>query len=77
MKVFVVICKDRHCDDGITVHETRWGADQQIEKFKSNYSDMNYTWTEREYGRSIGWVRYVESHDDGPRAHIREVDLLP
>lgn len=75
MKVLVVICRDRHTDDGITVHETRWGADQQIEKFKASYTGL--TWTERDYGRSIGWVRYIESYDDGPRAHIREVDLQP
>lgn len=77
MKVFVVICRDRHCDDGITVHKTREGADDQIEEFKASYPDTHYTWTERDYGRLIGWVRYVDSHDDGPKAWIQEVDLQP
>lgn len=77
MKVFVAICRDRHCDDAITVHATREGADRQIEEFMAIYDPIDHQWTERDYGRSVGWVRYVESYDDGPRAHIREVDLLP
>lgn len=75
MKVFVAICCDRHCDDGITVHSTRAGADRQIEDFKASY--VGSKWNERAYGRSQGWVRYVESYDDGPRARIQEVELRP
>lgn len=74
-RVFIVICHDRHCDDGITVHVSRDGADREIEKFKASYD--RYGWTERDYGRSQGWVRYVDSHDDGPRARIQEVEIKP
>lgn len=78
MKVFVSICRDRHCDDGITVHETREGADRQIEEFKAIYVDSDYSWTEENYGRSSGWVRYVSSGGgDGPNARIQEMDLQP
>lgn len=78
MKLFVAFCHDRHIDPGITVHSTREGADHQIEEFKAFYDDMNYEWTEEDYGRSDGWVRYVSSsHDDGPNARIEEVELQP
>lgn len=77
MKIFVVICHDRHTDDGITVHTTREGADAKIEEFKASYPDTHYQWAERDYGRPAGWVRYVDSHDDGPKARIQEMELQP
>jgi hypothetical protein len=77
VKVYVVICHDRHVNDMITVHSTREGADRQVEEFKALYADYGYVWTERDYGRSVGWVRYVDSHDDGPKARIEETELRP
>lgn len=77
MKVFVVICHDRHTDDSITVHTTREGADTKIEEFRSLYSYVDYQWTERNYGRSSGWVRYVDTHDGGPNARIQEMETQP
>ncbi len=76
MKVFVVVCHDRNCDDGIiTAHSTREGADREVDDFKSIYT--GHEWTERDYGKSSGWVRYVDSYDDGPNARIQEMVLQP
>jgi len=77
MKVFIVVCHDRHSGDAITVHATRAGADDRLEEFRSFFSAIDHQWTERNYGRSQGWVRYVETHDDGPRVRIQEVELMP
>lgn len=78
MRVFVVYCHDRHVDPGISVHQTRAGADRHIEEFMASYSDDGYTWTEENFGRASGWVRYVDSRiGDGPNARIQEVELLP
>jgi len=78
VKVFVAICHDRHVDDGITVHTTRAGADAKVEEFRSRYDAVDYQWTERNYGRDIGWIRYLESNGgDGPSARIQEMELQP
>lgn len=73
--LYVVVCRDRHRDDAITVHRTREGADRQIEEFKVGYEDLE--WSEQNYGRDIGWVRYVDSDEDGPSAIIQKVELKP
>lgn len=73
MKVFVVICHDRHVDDDITVHSTRESADRRLKEFQDIYE--GYEWRNRNYGRAHGWLRYVESHDDGPNARIQEMEL--
>jgi hypothetical protein len=73
--LYVVVCYDRHSGDGISVHATREGADTAIAAFQATYDDS--TWTERNYGRDQGWVRYVDTHDDGPRARIEETKLKP
>jgi hypothetical protein len=74
--VFVVVAQDRHTDDELTVCATRARADQRVEEIKASYAQSfakhGDTWTEREYGRSVGWVRYVDSHDDGPKIRIEE-----
>lgn len=78
MIVFVVIWKDRHCDDSITVHATREGADAEIERCKAIYADKmaeyDETWKERTVR---GWERCVEAYDDGPRGHIEKTELKP
>lgn len=35
MKIFIVICHDRHTDLMISAHRTRDGADSRIEEFKA------------------------------------------
>lgn len=78
MTVFVVYRNDRHVDPGISVHATRDGADRAIEEFKARFKSDGYSWSEKNYGRADGWVRYVASdHDDGPNARIQKVELRP
>lgn len=75
--LYIVICHDRHVNDQVTVHTTRQGADDQLAKFQAEYGE-DYAWTERTYGRSQGWVRYVDTGGgDGPSARIEETTLLP
>lgn len=75
--IFIVVCKDRHVDDVITVHVTRESADSEIERFKSEYERDGLEWHERDYGRKLGWVRYVDVDDtgDGPSARIQVSEL--
>lgn len=77
MEVFIVICEDRHFDAGISVHQTRAGADAKVEEFKEVYANRNYQWVERTYGRESGWLRYVDTIDDGPKARIEIGRLEP
>lgn len=76
--IYVLVCVDRHVDDEITLHRTQEGADLQIENFKARYRDRVEGWRERDYGRTAGWTRYVESdHDDGPRCRVERKELRP
>lgn len=76
MKLYIVFCHDRHVDPDITVYETREGADAAIENFKKSYAGQELEWTEENYGRDSGWVRYVASGGgDGPNARIQETEL--
>jgi hypothetical protein len=68
--VFVVYWHDRHIDPVISVHQTRVGADSKIDEHKALYDSDDYKWTEENYGRDHGWVRYVSSNDDGPNGRI-------
>lgn len=78
MTVFVVYWHDRHCDAAITVHATRESADNAIETHKSLYPDTMYSWSERRSpSMPASWVRYVSSHDDGPKGRIIESEVLP
>lgn len=77
MKVFVVYWHDRHCDAAITVHATRQSADDGIETHKSLYDKDRYRWTEHNYGREQGWVRYVSGGEEGPNGRILEREVLP
>lgn len=74
-ELFVVICMDRHTDDVITVHATRASADAEIDRFKAEYERDGVTWHEQDYGRDQGWVRYVDSHDEGPKARIELTEI--
>lgn len=79
-EIFLVICKDRHMDVRVSVHTTRQSADAAIEAFKTSYDDYKidppYQWTEREYGRAQGWLRYVKTDsDEGPCAYIERATL--
>ena len=74
--LYVVVCHDRHSDDSISVHATREGADAAIADFQAEYDD-SYTWTEQTYGHDEGWVRYVDTGDEGPWARIEETELEP
>lgn len=76
MKVYIVYCYDRHTDPTIAVHETLDGANAAIEEFKDSYPD-GLEWTEQNYGRTAGWLRYVDCGDDGQNARIQETELKP
>lgn len=76
MMVYIVCCYDRHVGTVAAVHRTRQGADGAIEEFKKTYNASAWTWTEEDYGRAQGWVRYVSSGGgDGPNAYIQETEL--
>lgn len=72
-QIFIVVWKDRHIDDTITVHRTRAGADRQLEIHMTDNADDDNPWVE--YGANGSWIRIVHGHDDGPRGHI-EVSVL-
>lgn len=75
MKIFIVVCNDRHTDPAMSAHRTRDGADRRIEDFKADYGN-EYSWTEEDYGRGCGWLRYVNSDsDEGPNARIESGEL--
>lgn len=75
--MFIVVCHDRRTDLAISVHRTRAGADARIEEFKADYDD-DYTWTEEDYGRDRGWLRFVATDsDEGPNARIEYGKLEP
>lgn len=80
-EIFIVLCFDRHIDEEISVHSTLAGAMAFVEKFKARYAegfaDRGDTWRERDYGRTAGWLRYVESYDDGPHVRIERGTLQP
>jgi hypothetical protein len=73
-EIFLVICKDRHVDLMVSAHTTLESANAAIETFKADYS-KDYEWTERDYGRSAGWLRYVDGGEDGPKAYIERSKL--
>lgn len=81
--VYVVVAEDRHCDPTISVHLTREGADERVEKHKAQdakrYEDIE--WSEEPRGQVIGaassWVFYLRSFDDGPNIRIEQQDLEP
>jgi hypothetical protein len=75
MKLYIVYLYDRHSDPQISVHATRDGADAAIEEFKNSYTEAGLEWVEQNYGRTAGWVRYVDCGDDGPNARIQEAEL--
>lgn len=66
--IFVVVCKDRHTDDDVTVCFTRDSADAVLDAFLDEYNDEEFV--EDDCG-APEWVRCVHAdHDDGPKAHI-------
>lgn len=71
--VFVVMLRERHIDEQITVHETLEGANAMVDQYGKDYE---VEWIERSYGRPR-WVRYVDcDNDDGPKCRIEEVTVL-
>lgn len=73
-QIFILVCRDRRSDTGISVHATREGADAALEEFKAIFDDLE--WRERTYGQPR-WCRYVDAHDDGPSAYIEISELRP
>jgi len=75
-EIFLVICKDRHVDLVVTAHTTRESADAEIAAFMRAYPSIQpCEWFERDYGRSQGWLRYVDAGDNAPRAYIERSTL--
>jgi hypothetical protein len=73
--IFVLVCRDRHADFGISVHATREGADAALEEFKTIYDDIGPgDWKEELWGQPK-WCRYVHAHDEGPSAYIEIGEL--
>lgn len=75
---FLVVRKDRHCDDQLSIHITLEGANAAIEEFKARYVEGDrspYDWKEQSYGREQKWLRYVDCHDDGPSVHIELLQI--
>jgi len=72
--VFVVVCRDRHTDDQITVHITRKGADERIVAFMSDYPE--HKWHDEEVSTEP-WIRLAVTDDDGPSVHLQIVELEP
>lgn len=68
-QAFLVICKDRHVDLGLSIHLTRAGADAAVAAFQAHYGD-DHAWVEESWG-APKWVRYVRSAEgDGPSAYV-------
>lgn len=75
--VFILVCRDRHTDLGLSVHLTREGADTALEEFKAIYSNIDPgDWKEEPWGQPK-WCRYVHAYDDGPSAYIEISKALP
>lgn len=68
--IFILICRDRRTDLGVSVHTTREGANAALEAFKAIYDNLDPSdWKEESWGQPK-WCRYVHAHDDGPSAYI-------
>ena len=74
-QMFIVVCRDRHVDLGLSIHLTRAGADAAVAEFQSSYDD-DHVWTEKTLGEPK-WVRYVSSAfgGDGPSAYIEVTEV--
>jgi hypothetical protein len=70
--VFIVVYKDRHTDDRISVHCSREGADRRVDAFKAKYQEAGYQWTEEP---AFGWERNAFTDDDGPSVRIRSAEV--
>ena len=70
---FIVVRKDRHSDDGLTVHGTRASADRAVEEFKAGYDDPEMSWVEGATDRRR--VYYASTYDDGPKVYIEQVQV--
>jgi hypothetical protein len=66
-KVFVLIRRDRHVDDVVTVHTTEDGALDLMEEFVKEYGDERW-----KRGRSRYW-----STGEGYSAEICSCEVLP
>lgn len=76
-KIYVLVCRDRHTDLGISVHATRQGADVALEEFKAIYDNIKPDqWKEETYGQPR-WCRYVRAYDEGPSAYIEVGEVQP
>lgn len=76
-QIYILVCRDRHSDIGLSVHATREGADAVLEEFKAIYDNIKADdWKEATYGQPR-WCRYVHTYDDGPRAYIEIGELKP
>lgn len=74
---FIVVCRDRHSDLGLTVHHTVEGANRKVEELKAmfgKYAREPIIWREQTYGRPR-WVRYVDCYDDGPKIYIERREI--
>jgi hypothetical protein len=70
--IFIVVYKDRHTDDRISVHCSREGADRRVDAFKAQYQEAGYQWTEEPEFR---WERNAFTDDDGPSVRIRSAEV--
>lgn len=69
-QIYILVCRDRHSDIGLSVHVTREGADAALEAFKAIYDNFKPgDWKEEPWGQPR-WCRYVRVHDEGPNAYI-------
>ena len=76
-QIYILVCRDRHSDIGLTVHATREGANVALEEFKSIYANIRPDeWKEETYGRPR-WCRYVHAYDEGPSAYIEISEIKP
>ena len=69
--VYIVVVRDRHTDDDITVHATRDAADKRVDEVKACYGEGRRgiplsEWNER---TSPG-VRMLDTGDDGPTIDV-------
>jgi hypothetical protein len=69
-QIYILVCRDRHSDLGLSVHATREGADAALEEFKAIFDNIDASsWKEETWGQPR-WCRYVRVHDEGPSAYI-------
>mgnify|MGYP001567966529 CR=1 FL=1 len=70
--IYLVVLHDRHISDQHHVCATLEIANAKIAEFQSYYGDVE--WNERDYGLPER-VRHVETHDDGPRAYVEQMEI--